>query len=316
MNIYSKYTVQNLCNELVNCSVCPHTCNTDRTKSARGFCRANAGISIASICIHKGEEPAISGTHGICNVFFSHCNMQCIYCQNYQISHNGISSSHNRTIEDVTDEIIKCLDEGCESVGFVSASHMIPQMVMIINSLKNKGKNPIFVYNTNSYDKVETLRKLEGVIDVYLADFKYAADDIGYELSGVKDYPSVALKAIKEMYRQMGSVLITNDNGIAQRGLIIRHLVLPGYTENSIEVLRLLEKHFSTRLSISLMSQYYPIANVINHHKLNRKLTEHEYNIIVNEMELLGYENGWVQDLDSSTEYLPNFNLSHPFESA
>lgn len=315
MSIDTGYTSQQALIDLSNCTICPRSCKADRTAGPVGYCKTDSGFNISSICIHKGEEPAISGAAGICNIFFGHCNLQCVFCQNYQISSNKSTVENFGDLEFIVDRIIKYLDEGCVSVGFVSASHMVPQMVMIINALHERGRFPYIVYNSNGYDKVETLKRLEGLVDVYLPDFKYSESDLGKLYSDAKDYFSVAGKALKEMYRQMGARLITDSNEIACRGMVIRHLVLPGQIENSKKVLDFIADELSTKLTISLMSQYHPVGPVKNHPELGRTITLEEYEAITGYMDELGFLNGWVQELESNTEYLPDFTLDHPFES-
>ncbi len=297
------------------CLVCPRSCGADRTDSLLGYCNASDGIEVASVCIHKGEEPVITGDAGICNVFFSSCNMQCIYCQNRQISKNNRTSSFRIVaLNEVVDKISHCLDHGCKAVGFVSPSHMIPQMLQIINALHEKGRSPILVYNSNGYDKVEVLKELEGVIDVYLPDFKYSDATLARELSETEDYVDFARLALREMYRQKGSPLHLDDSGQAISGLIVRHLVLPGYIENSKKVLEFIAHELSPRVHLSLMSQYHPMPEVKQHPNLGRLLMPEEYDEIQGEMERLGLVNGWVQELESSTQYLPDFYCAHPFE--
>lgn len=310
------YTDQVAYNELIKCSVCPRDCKVDRTRGPAGYCKTDSGFNVSSICIHKGEEPVITGKNGICNVFFSHCNLQCIFCQNHQISQNGTKFSGYGTLDAITEEIIYCLDRGCNAVGFVSASHMVPQMIMIINALHRWGRYPTIVYNSNGYDKVETLKKLEGIVDVYLPDFKYSDHELCKPFSDVKDYISVAKAALKEMYRQMGPRVITDENEAAMRGLIIRHLVLPGFIENSIEALKFIESELSPKVSVSLMAQYNPMYKAISHPKLGRTLKPEEYQRVVDEMESLGFINGWMQELESSEVYIPDFQLDHPFEKS
>ncbi|MFA7124185.1 MAG: radical SAM protein, partial [Candidatus Delongbacteria bacterium] len=268
-----------------------------------------------SICIHKGEEPPVSGPNGICNVFFSHCNMQCVYCQNFQISDNKFAAnSYEMTLETAVNKIIDILDKGIPALGFVSPSHQIPQMLSIIEELHKRSYKPIIVYNSNGYDKVETLKELEGIVDVYLPDFKYCDSVLSKELSDAPDYPATALKAIKEMYRQKGSLLITNDSGYAESGLIIRHLILPGLAQNSIRLLGTITKEVSPEVHISLMSQYFP-PKTLSPSYLNYKITEEEYRLVTDEMERLGLYNGWLQEYDSQNNYRPDFNKEHPFES-
>jgi putative pyruvate formate lyase activating enzyme len=275
----------------------------------------DAGMNVASICIHKGEEPAISGTGGICNIFFAGCNLVCLYCQNHDISSCSPANRYKGIeLSTVLDQIEDILSNGINSVGFVSPSHVVPQVKAIINGLKSHGFSPITVYNTNSYDKLETIRNLSGFIDVYLPDYKYVTADLALEYSGACDYPAVALKAIKEMFYQKGSTLRTNENGQAENGMLLRHLVLPGHVEESKKVLRSIAEELSPGVHLSLMSQYYPTYNVRNHPVLNRSLYKAEYEAVVDEMEKLDFRNGWIQDLDSYQNYKPDFSREHPFE--
>ena len=301
--------------KLGNCTLCPRNCNADRLKGKAGYCRSDASFSIASICIHRGEEPAISGSDGICNVFFTNCNLQCIYCQNHQISDNRIShSSCSMKLDEVIDSITAILDQGIRRVGFVSPSHFIPQMRVIIDVIESLGYKPVWVYNTNGYDKAETLRTLEEVIDVYLPDFKYLDAELAWQYSGARDYPLFAAAALREMYRQKGASLITGDDHTAESGIIVRHLVLPGQIQNSMDILRFLAEEISPRLHVSLMAQYYPTKKVANHPRLNHGITESEYRKVVDEMENLGMYNGWIQEFESSDFYRPDFSQPHPFE--
>ena len=280
------------------------------------MCGGGAGFEISSICIHSGEEPAIIGNNGICNVFFSHCNLSCIYCQNYQISSKHVEKSGNPTqLLEVIDSISRILDSGCKAVGFVSPTHFIPQVKAIIEELRLQGYNPIFVYNSNGYEKVKEIRLLENYINIYLPDYKYSDNNLARKLSNVPDYEQTALQAIKEMYRQKGSTLIINDDGYAENGLIIRHLVLPGYVANSLGVLNDIADiaDISTSIAVSLMAQYFPTPAVKYHESLNRTLSPEEYETVKNELEKLGFYKGWVQELESNENYRPDFELDKPF---
>jgi putative pyruvate formate lyase activating enzyme len=301
--------------ELRACRICPRNCNADRFSKKLGYCKADASFSISSIFAHQGEEPVISGDEGICNLFFTNCNLQCIYCQNHQISCNELDYSAQKIeLAEVLKQIVRILATGINHVGFVSPSHFIPQVKVIINSLRALGLNPVFVYNTNGYDHVESIRSLEDYIDIYLPDYKYADYNLGKKYSGVKDYPEIALAALKEMYRQAGTELPVNDDGYALKGMIIRHLVLPGHPENSIRVLRTIAKELSNDLHVSLMSQFYPTFQVKNHEMLGRTLKSTEYERVVDELEELGFENGWVQEMSSHENYRPDFEAEKPFK--
>ena len=305
----------NDCRILESCSICPRECKVNRFGGGTGYCGTDARLNIASVCIHRGEEPAISGPDGICNIFFTGCNLHCIYCQNHEISHPGEEILHATTAMDtLLDKIEEILSKGIKAIGFVSPSHVIPQVKSIIKGLNARGLHPVTVYNTSSYDKFENIRNLSGIIDVYLPDYKYVSPEIALRYSGAYDYPVVALKVLKEMYYQKGSVLRVDDSGMAENGMLIRHLVLPGHVDESIKVLRAIAEEISTGVHISLMSQYYPTCQVRNHPLLKRSLYRTEYETVIEAMEELGFRNGWVQSLDSQENYKPDFRKEHPFE--
>jgi putative pyruvate formate lyase activating enzyme len=298
-----------------NCTLCPRECRVNRFNGGTGYCGMNADLNIASICIHMGEEPSISGTNGICNIFFAGCNLHCIYCQNHEISSPGsVTKNTGMELHSVLDTIVEILSTGIKAIGFVSPSHVMPQVKSIIRGLNSRGLNPITVYNTNSYEKQETIRSLSGLIDVYLPDYKYTTPDIAAEYSDASDYPLVALKAIKEMYYQKGSTLMVDEDGIAGNGMLIRHLVLPGHVEESKNVLKSIAEELSPGVHLSLMSQYHPTYLVRNHAIISRSLYRSEYESVVEVMEDLGFRNGWVQDMDSYQNYRPDFSRVHPFE--
>jgi len=299
---------------LENCRLCPRNCQVNRLEGELGYCRAGSGFDIASISVHLGEEPAISGKNGICNVFFAHCNLQCVYCQNHQISRRDCKlSGHKPALHEIVNTIKSILNGGVESLGFVSPTHMIPQMKAIIRALHKEDYFPYIVYNTSAYDSVEILKTLEEWVDIYLPDFKYTDPDLAKRYSDAGNYPEMAGWAIKEMYRQKGSTLRLNENGVAEWGLIVRQLVLPGAVENSKKVLRYLAGEISERITVSLMSQYYPVPQVSKIQALNRKLTRDEYDEVVKEMDGLGFTKGWVQDHESADFYRPDFDSENPF---
>jgi len=297
-----------------NCNYCPRNCNTNRYKSNNGYCKTDYDYYISSIFSHKGEEPPISGNKGICNVFYAHCNLQCVYCQNYQISDNRVSAEkHKMPFDIVIKKITDILDTGIDILGFVSPSHFVPQTIQIIEKLKERNYHPTTVYNTNAYDKVESLKLLEKHIDIYIPDFKYSDTNIAKKYSFVSDYPSVALNAIKEMYRQKGHNLYINKTGYAESGIIIRHLILPNNVQNSINILHTITKNLSKNIHISLMSQYYPAYKAQRHPELLRPINSTEYLRVVNEAKKIGLTNGWIQKLESNNNYRPNFEKNKPF---
>ena len=241
--------------------------------------------------------------------------MRCIYCQNHEIS-RGTESAHRSFMakENILDRIVELLDKGVKAVGFVSPSHVIPQVLSIIEGLESRGLKPVKVFNTGGYDKAETIKMLDGIIDVYLPDFKYCSNELAIKFSDAPGYPGIAMKALKAMYYKKGSVLHTDDSGQAVSGLLIRHLVLPGHADESKKVLRMIADELSAGVHISLMSQYHPAGDVSGHARLGRSLYREEYESVVEEMDRLGFRNGYVQDMDSNLNYRPDFRKSHPFE--
>lgn len=301
--------------DIHHCDLCPRQCGVDRAVST-GFCGIDHRPHIAEICVHRGEEPVLGGGRGVCNVFFSSCNLRCIFCQNYEISQQAVSKKEITTIADAATRIASILcSENIDTVGFVSPSHQALQMKCIIDLLRRRGFNPTIVYNTNGYDSVETLRELEGYVDIYLPDFKYASDDIAVKYSSAPGYSATALAAIKEMYRQKGDALTLDADGTARSGIIIRHLVLPGNVFNSINVLKKVAYDISPDIHISLMSQYYPEFKATNDEKLGKLVSQKEYFKVTEAAETLGLVNGWVQQLDSNKVYRPDFSREgSPFE--
>ena len=310
-----KFNHDQIIETLNDCAICPRNCHADRFSEKLGYCNTDAGFNISSICNHLGEEPVISGEKGVVNVFFAHCNLQCIYCQNFQISNNKRGFvNFQYGLEEIISHIKKLFENGSKGLGFVSPSHMIPQMKLIIKTLQEEGIKPTIIYNSNGYEKPEILSELENIVDVFLPDIKYFSNLIAAKYSDLSDYFTVARKALKEMFRQKGSTLIMNKElNLAEFGLIIRHLVLPGHAEDSINILRFIADELSDRIHISLMSQYYPTANVSSIVPLNRSLYSDEYQKVVDEMDRLGFVNGWVQELESNNYYSPDFKKVHPF---
>jgi putative pyruvate formate lyase activating enzyme len=317
------------------CNLCPRQCNVDRSRSL-GWCKLDDRIHISSIVIHRGEEPPISGEKGIVNIFFPSCNMQCIYCQNREISCRGTQGTL-MSLNEVCDAIINLLPLSENNLGFVSPTHCIPQMISIVEELRKRGHHPTIIYNTNGYDLPETISSLEGIVDVWLPDFKYSDDSLAQELSQAPDYSKYALSSLKTMVHQTGTTLLTDERGIARRGIIIRHLVLPGFVGNSVGVLKVIAENISPNLHISLMSQYYPPDNILvknrksqiadhksqledcksqipNHKSLHRNITRGEYEAVLEAYHVLGFTRGWLQDFESHLSYRPDFSRDHPFE--
>ena len=293
-----------------NCTLCPHRCSVNREQGELGFCRLNAGLHIANISLHKGEEPIDGSENGVCNVFLSHCNLRCVYCQNYQISQpQTVIPNEITDYETAVGQIISILRKDVDFLGFVSPTSHIPHMLRIIEMIHEKGFFPKIIYNTNAYETVENLRQLEDIVDIYLPDFKYADDELGKQLSGIQNYSKIAISAIKEMYRQKKTHI--NDDNPA---LIIRHLVLPNHVENSLAALKMIARECSTDVFVSLMSQYFPVYKALEIKNINRTLTGAEYNRVLDLLDELGFERGWTQLLDSNDYYQPDFTKENPFE--
>ena len=300
--------------DMKNCRLCARQCGVNRYEIT-GYCRCGIQPQVASVCVHKGEEPVLSGNKGVCNVFFAHCNLQCVFCQNVDISRNNVMARYEYdTLEKVVERIKEVLQISENVLGFVSPSHYAYLIPTILDMLHAQDIRPTVVYNTNAYDSVEVLRALESYIDVYLPDFKYYSNDIAIRYSQATDYFDKAGKALKEMYRQKGSTLITNHEGIAERGLIIRHLMLPGCAEDSMKVLEWIADNLSINVHISLMSQYFPLPQKPLPDNLGRCLSEEEYNQVVDYFYNQGFHRGWVQDLDEARTYKPDFDRKEAFE--
>lgn len=299
---------------LRECRECPWGCGVNRFQSPTGVCATGAGFSVGAVCLHRGEEP-VFGEHGVCNVFFTLCNLQCRYCQNYQISRKPRPAiAFELTLQELAAKVRRVLAEGVRHVGFVSPSHVFPQMEALMAELRGDQPEPLFVMNTGGYDLAGQIRRLDGRMHVYLPDLKYMDPVLAERFSGCRDYPTAAQAALREMYRQKGAELVLDSQGVLRSGLIIRHLVLPGQVENSKAALRFIARELSPEVSVSLMAQYAPIPAVADDPELGRRLTPAEYEEVLAELDRLGMENGWVQDLESQDHYWPDFARSHPFE--
>lgn len=292
--------------KLIECKVCPHECKVNRIDGKVGFCKASNKVKIALTSLHFFEEPCISGKKGSGTVFFSNCNLKCKFCQNYEIS--ALGKGKEITIEELANTFLDLQKQGANNINLVTPTIYAYQIRESLKIAKNKGLNIPIIYNSNGYESVETLKDLEGYIDVYLPDLKYYYDDIGLKYSGIKDYFKNATEAIQEMYRQVGSPQF-NEKGIIQKGLIIRHLALPNHIENSKKVLEWIKENIDERVYISIMAQYFPCYKAKEIEELNRKLTQEEYEEIENFVYNLEIENGYMQELgEHEEEYVPNFN--------
>lgn len=293
---------------LKHCITCPRKCGVNRVNGERGYCKSSNDIKIALASLHYFEEPCISGTKGSGTVFFSNCNMECVYCQNYEISHGGIGK--NITIEHLSDIFLSQQEKGANNINLVTPTIYVHQIIEAIKISKKNGLKIPIIYNTNGYENVETLKLLEGLIDIYLPDFKYYYDEIAFKYSGIKNYSIITQKAILEMYRQVGGVVV-DKNGLMKKGLMIRHLVLPSYVGNTKKVLSWIKENLSNDVYVSVMAQYFPTYKACNIKELNRKITKDEYNEVEQYLFDIGIENGYIQELgEHEEEYVPKFDLS------
>jgi putative pyruvate formate lyase activating enzyme len=273
---------------LESCEVCPHRCGVNRLKGELGFCKTGKNAVVDSYFPHRGEEKPIRGYRGSGTVFFSYCNMRCVYCQNYQISQLG--EGREVSPEELAEIFLELQAMGCHNLNLVTPSHVVPQILSALYLAVKKGFRLPVVYNTSSFDSLESLRLLEGIVDIYLADLKYADREIARKYSKVKNYPEIAMTAIKEMHRQVGD-LILDEKGIALRGVIIRHLVLPNGlagTEKVVEFLGSLSKN----MAVNVMDQYYPSYMAWKYPELSRRITQREYH------QALSYMKGFRLFLD------------------
>lgn len=326
---------------LRKCTLCPRKCLADR-ESNYGFCHAGWQPEVSSICAHKGEEPPISGVKGICNVFFSHCNLQCIFCQNYEISRATVDADKIffRTLDEVVGFIAEMLPATENMLGLVNASHYVHLVAPLVESLHARGLTPTVVWNSNGYENVTTLRTIAPYIDIYLPDFKYMDADLARRYSNAVDYPAVAQQALREMLCQMGAALHCDEAGLAFRGIIVRHLVLPGQVDNSLRCLDWLAEAMGTNVTISLMAQYYPPeipasgtghSDVASHgqvpeavsqevrlsfqwpDQLWRPVTQQEYDAVTQHFFQLGFRNGFFQELTAKDAFRPDFSKIQAF---
>jgi len=294
--------------QLESCTICPHKCNVNRRIGNKGRCKCNDTIKIALASVHQYEEPCLSEKHGSGTIFFTNCNLNCIYCQNYEISQQ--EKGKVITIEELANIMIKQQKRGVNNINLVTPTMYAYQIIEAIKIAKTNGLKIPIIYNTNGYENVETIRALEGYIDIYLPDLKYYANTLSKKYSGVDNYFEIATKAIKEMYNQIGKAKF-NEEGIMQRGVIIRHLVLPNHIQNSKHILKWIKENMSEDIYVSVMAQYFPTYKAKQDSLINRKLTKKEYREIENYLYTLDLKNGYIQELgEHEEEYVPDFNLT------
>jgi putative pyruvate formate lyase activating enzyme len=279
---------------LRSCSLCPRKCGVDRLEDERtGTCRTGRWAEVASFNAHHGEEPPISGQRGSGTIFFSHCNLKCAYCQNYPLSQMG--EGRRADAEDLAGMMLSLQERGCHNVNLVTPTHVVPQILEALEIAASQGFSVPIVYNSSGYDSLEELRLLDGVVDIYMPDARYGSNELAARYSGVKDYVGVNRAALKEMNRQVGD-LVLDEEGVAQRGLLVRHLVLPQGLAGSEEVLSFIADEVSSETYLSLMAQYFPAYQAVKDECLGRRITAREYEQVLELAERFGLTRGWSQE--------------------
>ena len=290
--------------ELECCTICPHNCKINRTKIP-GRCKSTDKIKIALYSIHNFEEPCISGEKGSGTIFFSNCNMNCVFCQNYEISQLG--RGKEITIEELANVMIKQQERNVQNINLVTPTSYALHIVEAIKIARKKGLKIPIVYNTNGYESVETLKLLEGYVDIYLPDLKYYYDDLAKKYSKVDNYFEIATKAIQEMDRQVGAPVL-DENGVMKKGLMIRHLILPNEVQNSKKVLKWIKENIDSNVYVSIMAQYFPTYKAKEIPEIAREITKEEYEKVENYLYELDLENGYIQELgEHEEEYVPTW---------
>lgn len=288
------------------CNSCPRQCNVDRSNSA-GFCGMPKEVHIARAALHMWEEPCISGEEGSGTVFFSGCTLRCVYCQNYNISNGSVGKSV--TVSRLAEIFIELQQKGANNINLVTPTHYISSIAKAIKLSRTAGLNIPIVYNTSGYETVDNLRQLDGLVDIYLPDFKYMSGELSKKYSKAEDYPDVVKEAISEMYRQTGACLF-DERGIMKKGIIVRHLVLPGYACDSKRIIKYLYETYRDNIYMSIMNQYTPLPHVKNYPEINRKVTPDEYDDVVDYAIELGVINAFIQEGETAKEsFIPDFDM-------
>lgn len=292
-------------NQLEKCSICPHNCQVNRLDGKIGRCKATDNVKIALYSIHRFEEPCISGKNGSGTVFFSNCNLQCQFCQNYEISQLG--RGKEISIQELANIFLEQQKRKVQNINLVTPTSYVVQIIEALKIAKQKGLKIPIVYNTNGYETVDTIKLLNGYIDIYLPDLKYSDNKLAKEFSNINNYFEIATSAIKEMYNQVGAPIF-DEQGNIKKGIIIRHLALPNHIENTKEVLKWISSNLPKEVYVSVMAQYFPTYKAKENPKLNRKLTKEEWQEVLDYIEEVGIENGYIQELgEHEEEFVPKW---------
>lgn len=293
-------------NNLQNCCLCPHNCHADRSAGKTGYCGMDQVLRVARAALHMWEEPCISGARGSGAVFFTGCNLRCCFCQNRDIAIGD--SGLEITVERLAEIFLELQEKDAANINLVTGTHYIPQIIAALDSARKQGLKLPVVYNCGGYESIEALKLLEGYVDVYLPDYKYVQKELAGKFSHAYDYPEKALEAIKEMVRQTGQPEF-DENGYIRKGTIVRHLILPGHTKNSKEVLQTLHQTFGNQIYISIMNQFTPVFVQKEYTELNRRVTKREYEKVLDYAFEIGIENGFFQDGETAREsFIPAFD--------
>lgn len=300
---------------LTRCVICPHRCKVDRKQGEQGFCQSGYEPVVSSAIPHHGEEPPISGSRGSGTIFFSHCNMRCVYCQNYQISQEFEGRQYD--IPELSKIMIKLQDSGCHNINLVSPTIWIPQIASALFTARNNGLSIPTVFNTGGYDEPKIIKMLDGIIDIYMPDMRYSSDDMALKYSMVGQYVRHNRQSIKEMYRQVGGLRL-DSKGVAVKGLLIRLLVLPENIGGIKKTLDFIKNELSTDVYLSIMAQYHPVYRACEYQNLNRMITAKEYLDVIRYAEKKGLTSGWTQDHVSLSEgedlFIPDFKDKKVFK--
>ena len=291
--------------ELKNCHLCPKNCGVNRYKQL-GFCKSSADLYVSYYSLHMWEEPIISGKHGSGAIFFSNCNLKCIFCQNRKISNDGYGKKIS--LDRLSNIMLELQEKGAHNINLVTPTHYVPLIKYSINSIKDKLSIPV-VYNTSSYENVETIKMMNGIVNIYLADFKYYDNELGKRYSNCDNYRECAINSIDEMFKQVGKFVIKDDLMVS--GLIVRVLVLPGHIDDSKKIIKYLYEKYGDNIIISIMNQYTPLFHIEKYENLNRKVNDSEYDEIINYACDIGVKHAFIQEGDTQKEsFIPDFDIS------